>query len=128
MPTIEKRVEEIKADLAEVFEKVRKLPLEVQVEIAANMRSIGATATTTVDGVYKGDTLIRPGLKHILRSKARPAEKGWLVLGRHFEARFLPVTMQVLDQKALRIEQPAIVEKFTRPIESERLNFLIRSR
>lgn len=128
MPTIENRVNEIKAELAEVFEKVRKLPLDVQVEIAANMRQIGQSATSVVDGVFKGDALIRPGLKHMLRSKAKPADKGWLVLGKHFEARFLPVTMQVLDQKALRIEEPAVVEKFTRPIESERLNFLIRSR
>jgi hypothetical protein len=126
--SVDKDVEEIKAVLGEIADRISKLSLPTQVELAAQLRAVSQSSTQMVDGWYRGDVLTKPGLRQMLRAKAKRGTKGMIVLGNTMQATFSSVTMQVLDQKALRVVRPDVAEEFTRPIHSERLSFTLRTR
>jgi predicted phage-related endonuclease len=122
-PALARDIDATKAAIAKIADKLATYPPEVQADLGAHLRAIAKAATETVDGVKD-----QPGLKHLLRKKAKPADAGLIVLGETFQAIFAPCTMNVLDQKALREEHPKIYGAFLKPITSERLNFAVRSR
>jgi len=127
-PSLERDISESKAFLAKLAAKLADYPADVQADLGSHMRAIAKQATCIVDGWTKGDAIEKPGLKQLLRPRAKQADKGLVVLGETFQAVFSMNVQNVCSVALIRQRYPDIAAECTAPISSERLNFAVRDR